>query len=269
MEFTRFVILVGGGLAQSDTKYELGFERSRVLGLCGFVCDGIDDVGSRYQIEKCNCLFDRNTPHWSETKNNFIICAALSLQDAKSQSFVNACLRHPDFKMFIKKGEKGRVLRPKDRVGAALVRQATTRAGLKRTPWEEAEEAVYFLDNVLEQSTPRISATQTIEDCFQVAIIDCGEGEMKDFVEKLVEIWLKVYGLDDFRDILYAIGEAYITMGEIQVSKEDVRLIKSREDDILKSYQLLWGRSPREGHLADDEAAIKVGHPLIIGKMNN
>lgn len=254
---------MGGGLAQSDTKYDLGYERSCVLSLCGFICNAIEDVGPRYQIEKCNCIFDRNTPHWSETKNNLIICAALSIQDPKSQPFVNACLRHPDFMMFIKKGEKGRVIRTKNRIGASRVRQATTRAGLKKTPWEEAEEPLYFMDNVLEQSVPRISATQKIEDCFQVAIIDCGEGEVKDFVDKLVKIWLKVYGLDDFRDLLFTVGEAYIEVGEIQLGEKEKRLIKNREEDILKSYKLMWGRGPREGHLADDEAEIKVGWSVI------
>lgn len=261
MEYTRFVHLCGDGLSQSDSKYQLGFQRFCLFGLCGFIFDGTEDVGKRYQTSKCNCLYKRNTPHWSETKKNFIICAALSLQDPKSQAFVNDCLRHPDFVMFIKKGEKGRVIGPKGGVGATLVRQASTRAGLKRTPWEKAEETTCFVDAVLENCPPRISATEIIEDCYHIAIVDCGEGEIKDFVEKIVQIWLKVYGMENFWDLLGAIADVYIKMGELQLSEG---VVKSREEDILKSYKLLWGRGPHEGNLADDELDVVVRLSLNI-----
>jgi hypothetical protein len=101
--------------------------------------------------------------------------------------------------------------------------------------------------------------TQGIEDCFQVAIVDCGEGDMKEFINKLVDIWLKIYGLEDLRDIMYIIVQGYIETGELQICEKENKLVRNREEEVLTSYKLLWGRDPREGHLTDDETGIKVG----------
>ncbi|PPR03389.1 hypothetical protein CVT24_012514 [Panaeolus cyanescens] len=258
---TRYSLLTASGLAQSYTKYNHGYQGSRELSLCGFIPNTIDRLGPRYTVEKSNRFFDRrNTPLWTEIQTNYIICAGLSLTDPKTQLFVNACLRHPDFMVMCRKGPNGRIIRTKPLCGNR-VRKATTRAALKNTPWDPTEDIV-FQDSVLEEAWPLLSRDTHLQDCFQIAIMDGGEGEMEDFVQKLVKVWFQVYGVDDIHGLLKAIGNPYTESGELEVEMERLAthtdpIIPNLEFDIQKSYMRLWARTPDDGRLADDEIDIE------------
>jgi hypothetical protein len=258
---TRFVVLTGGALAQSRLKYDFEFEGSKALMLCGFIPNAIENLGPRYSVSKCNCIFKRNTPHWEETKNNFVVCAGLSLNDPKSQVFVNACLRHSDFMVLIRKGQNGRVIRSTENIWASRTRHAPTRAGLKKVPWESAPEPTLFKDTLLEEAQPLISNTERMQDCFQIAIVDSSDGELEDLVNKLVLIWLKVYEVEDMMGLLSLIGNPYIYGGELELNvkrgESDFPLVPNLELDVLSSYKRLWQTVPREGRLVDDESKMK------------
>jgi hypothetical protein len=246
----------GGGLAQSEFRYDFKFHGSRAISLCGLVCNAMEDSGPRYQIKKCNCIFDRNTPHWSETKTNPYICTGLSLKDPNSQPFVNACMRHPDFMVILRKGTDGRIIRSTQNVWASRTRQANSRAGLKNVPWEFGDEPIYFKDSILEKAKPLLSEDEKINDCFQVVIVDQGEGSMEDFIQKLLQIWFKIYDVEDAIRLIGVIGNQYIEDGEFQLCSNlqgSLVIMSNLEQNVLTSYKLLWGRGPREDQLVDDE----------------
>lgn len=248
-------------MAQSNLRFEFNYDGSPALSLCGFIPNVIEDVGQRYQIEKCNCIFGTcNRPHWTENKNNNVICAGLSLDDPKSQLFVNACLRRPDFMVLCRKGADGRLIRSRPLYGSQR-RRANTRAGLKTAPWDR-EGDVLFQDSILDEARPLISQGSHLEDCFQIAIVDGGEGDMKDFIGTLVEIWYQIYQVDDLKGLLSDIGGSYLDSGELEIGENKFEgkslIVPNTEVDILASYKRLWRRGPREGRLADDESHIEI-----------
>lgn len=260
MALTRYALLSGGSLAQSHTKFEFKYEGSRQLSLCGFIPNVIEDVGTRNRVEKCNCFIKKNRPHWTETKLNNAMCVGLSLTDPKTQLFVNACLRRSDFMVLCRKGSDGRLIRSKPLCGTE-VRKADTRAGLKKTPWSQ-KDAIYFQDSILEEARPIISYGKALGDCFQVAIVDGGDGDVQNFVDKLVKIWYQIYEVEDFRELLVLIGQPYLDTEELEVDEiqrpYSIPIIPNIELDVLTSYKKLWGRAPREGRLVDDEIQIEM-----------
>lgn len=225
------------------------------MSLCGFVPNGINDFGPRYKVEKSNYFFDHNKAQWTETKSNNVICVGLSLTDPKTQLFVNACLRQPDLMVLCRKGANGRLIRSRP-LCFTQVRKANTRAGLKAAPWD-IFETVYFQDSLLEEAQPFITPTRQLNDCFQLAIVDGGEGEVEDFVDKLVKLWYEVYEVEDVKGILVEIGTPLLEDGELEAEsgKKGSRLplTPNLELDVMESYRRLWGKRPKEGHLADDE----------------
>lgn len=259
MALTRYTVLTGSGLAQSYVKYEYDYEGSRTLSLCGFIPNGIEDFGPRYKVEKCNCFFDHNKPHWTETKTNNVICVGLSLTDPKTQLFVNACLRNPDLMVLCRKGSNGRLIRSRP-LCWTQVRKADTRAGLKAAPWN-SYETVYFEDSLLEEAQPLVGPNRQLDDCFQIAIVDGGEGEVEDFVDKLAKLWYQVYEVEDIRGLLVEIGGPLLEDGELEIEtrkkKNRLPLIPNMELDVMKSYRRLWGKGPREGRLVDDEVYLQ------------
>lgn len=192
------------------------------------------------------------------------MCAGLSLNDPRSQKFLNACLRHPDFQLLIRKGKDGRVIRSAQSIWATRIRHANTRAGLQKVSWDTVEDVTYFKDSLLQESRPLITSTQKIEDCFQVAIIDSGEGDLKDFVRKLAEKWYEVYGVKDIAGLINLLVNPYVDNGELELlspSTADWYLVPNVEVDILKSYRRLWGMSPRQGMLPNDD------HPVTLAEL--
>lgn len=257
IDFTRYAILSNENLAQSAIRYQWKYNATRELGLCGFIPNVIEDVGPRYQTEKCNCptkLCDR--PHWTEIKNNNAICVGLSLSDPNANLFVNACLRDPDLMVLCRKGPNGLKIRSKPLCGSRF-RRATSRAGLKNAEWDHKHDT-FFKDTVLEEACPLLSAGKRVLDCFQVAIVDGGEGGVAEFLDKLLAIWRQVHDVEDFKGIISAVGGPLLDTGEFEA--DEIRrngqspLIPNLESDLLVSYKRLWGRGPREGRLVDDEA---------------
>jgi len=255
---TRHALLSGSDLAQSHIRYDFGYDGYHSLALCGFIPNKIEDFGPRYSIKKDNGYNKHHRPQWSETKSNYAICVGLSLTDPKSQGFVNACLRHSDLLVLCRKGRNGRLIRSKPLLGTQT-RIAESRAALKEKPWD-VRNAMYYQDTILQDALPMVSTSQRLEDCFQVAIIDDGEGNMQDFVDKIEKIWFEVYDAEKLGDLLRDIGGPYLQRKELEWdntrTKPQSPLMPTTEPDIMVSYERLWGRAPREGRLVDDEINV-------------
>ncbi|PPQ74870.1 hypothetical protein CVT24_002890 [Panaeolus cyanescens] len=258
--FVRHSLLTRKELPDGYTMYKGGKQRTGELSLCGFIPNDIVNFAPRSLVEKTNGdRWARDPPVWTETQTNNTICVGLSLTDPKTQSFVNACLRHPDFMVMCRKGPNGQIIQPKP-LYMTRVRKATTEAGLKNAPWDPTEDSIYK-DSILEDAGHWLTGNTYLQNCFQIVIVDGGEGEVEDFVKKLINVWLQVYGVNDLRGLLKVIGKPYIESGELEVDMESLAtnahanppIIPNLEIDIQKSYMSLWERTPDDGQLADDE----------------
>lgn len=217
----------------------------RALILCGFVPNDVGPMGPRYITSKCNCAFKRNTAHWQETKNNYVMCAGLSLSDPKAQAFVNACLRHPDLKVMVRKGPTGRVIRSDKGIPAEHFRHSNTRAGLRNAVWEQRD---FFMDSLLQEALPIVSDNERLDKCLQVAIVDDGEGEFVDFLHKLVDTWCVVYDVEGETELADAASWKYFEDKSFEFCKSGCHGIMPRvEDDVNKAYRNFWGVEPPKG----------------------
>lgn len=263
VSLTRFVVLNMNGLSQSNLKYEIPFEGSKVLSLCGFIPNSIDTFPPRSLINKCNCVYN-GVPHWEETGVSYVLCAGLSLTDPKSSVFVNACLRDPALMVIVRKGAAGRVIKSTERIWAERMRHANTRAGLRTAPWDPSR-TVYYQDSVLEEARPKVYDTEVLEDCFQVVLVDGGEGSMADFVAKISSIWLeKVYNVSDTAELIGDIAIPIVKSGELEINFRGKRgpalVVPNLEADVLTAYKRLWGRAPAE--LVDDDILQRIPGPF-------
>jgi hypothetical protein len=184
--------------------------------MAGFVPNSIKTRPPRYSIQKGNCLAYRNVAHWTETQTNPVLAAGLSLTDPRSQIFVNACLRHPDFKVLAQKGDNGQIIRSPPPITASRTREASSRAGLQLVPWDSVRTMSTFQDSILEEARPLIPFGEAITECFQVVIVDIGEGEMQDFILKLLDVWYKVYEVGSIPELYGAVLDP--TSGETRSS---------------------------------------------------
>jgi hypothetical protein len=246
---TRFALLSRSDLKQSSIRYEFGFDATRLITLCGFIPNGIERFSSRYTVEKCNCPFDRKTAHWSETKRSFGLYAGLSSKDPKSQMFVNACLRHPDFMVMVRNGANGKIIKAPKRIWALRTREASTRAGLRKVPWDSCQKTIHLMDTILDEAQPVVPRThERIKDCLQVVILDGGEGEWQDFFCKLRDVWCEVYQVTNAQELLQEITEPYFISSDLEVAesrKVDVYpIIPNIEEDLSKAYKQLWDTLP-------------------------
>ncbi|KAJ7216361.1 hypothetical protein GGX14DRAFT_604450 [Mycena pura] len=243
---TRFAVLDMQVLNQSALKYEFAYPDSRLLSLCGFIPNSIETY-PRSVLSKCN-VASSGKPHWQETEMSYVLFAGLSLTDPKAQLFVNACLRDPELMVIARKGTAGLIMRSTTRAWGERVRHANTRAGLQTAEWDTS----YFKDSVLEEARPKVFEEEVIKDCFQVVLVDGGEGSMEDFVAKIAHIWLeKVYNLPDMVTLTVTIAIPLLASGEIEIDLEEKKRTPNRETDLLASYKQLWGKAPAE--LADDD----------------
>ncbi|KAJ7481883.1 hypothetical protein FB451DRAFT_1350765 [Mycena latifolia] len=261
---TRFVVLSMNGLSQSALKYEIPYEGSKVLSLSGFIPNSIDIFPPRSVVSKCNCVYN-GVPHWEETAVSYVLCAGLPLGDPKSQAFVNACLRDPSLMVLVRKGADGRIIRSTERIWAERVRHANTRAGLRAAAWDPAR-TVYYQDSVLEEARPKVyHDSAAFEDCFQLVLVDGGDGSMADFVAKVSAIWLeKVHKVRDTMTLIGEIATPFVKSGELEVDYRGRRapamLVSNLEDDVLTAYKRLWGKAPAE--LVDDDIRERLPGPL-------
>ncbi|KAF7366312.1 FAD-binding-3 domain-containing protein [Mycena sanguinolenta] len=259
---TRFVVLNMNGLSQSNLKYDIPYDGSKVLSLCGFIPNSVDTFPPRSVVSKCNCVYN-GVPHWEETAVSYVLCAGLPLTDPQSSVFVNACLRDPSLMVIVRKGAAGCIIKSVERVWAERMRHANTRAGLKTAEWDPAR-AVYYQDSVLEEACPRVYDTKVLEDCFQVVLVDGGQGTMADFVKKISDIWLdKVYKVADTIQLITEIAIPIVKSGELEIDygKRGPALVMANlETDVLKAYKRLWGRAPVE--LVDDDIFQRIPGPI-------
>jgi len=141
---------------------------------------------------------------------------------------VNKCLKHPDFMVLARKGAKGRIIKSLPKIWALKVRKGHSKAELATIPWDSVSDVVYFDDSILEEAWPIVSVLgDKLEDCLQVVIVDRGEGEMEDFVLKLEQVWLEVYGARDMYDLLQLLGNPLIESGEIDFNINKVKEVFS------------------------------------------
>jgi hypothetical protein len=212
--------------------------------------------GPRYTITKTKYSYDKHVYHWQETLTNQVVCAGLSLTDPKSQAFVNKCLKHPDFMVLVRKGAKGRIIRSTQKVWALKIRMAHSKVELVTIPWDSPSDVLYLQDSILEEAWPIVSVLgDKLEDCLQVTIVDRGDGEMEDFVLKLEQVWLEVYGAKDKYELVELLGVPLVKNGEIEFKPGKVKdifsLVPNIEQDVVKNYRRLWGVESMA--LADDE----------------
>lgn len=251
---TRYTLFSCSTLHQSNLRYHFEYEGFLTLTLCGFIPNDIEDFGPRFRIWKDNAYGKHYKPRWTEVKSNPAIFVGLSLTDPKSQEFLNACLRHPVLQVLCRKGPEGRLIRSRNLCGQRR-RTAETRAALKNTPWEGTN--LFSDSEVLTQALPVVTLDQRIDDCFQVAIVDDGDGDIHDFVAKLERIWLDVYDVNDPFGLFSELGIPYLESQELEEKEhscsEPLILLPNTEPDILVSYKRLWKRGPREGRLVDDK----------------
>ncbi|KAJ7476594.1 hypothetical protein FB451DRAFT_1396841 [Mycena latifolia] len=257
---TRFVVLSTTGMSQSALKYQIPYEGTKVLGLSGFIYNTIDTFPPRSAVSKCNCPYN-GVPHWEEKHMSYVICAGLPLGDSKAQAFVNACLRDQSLMVFVRKGADGRVIRSTTHIWAERVRHANTRAGLRAAAWDPAR-TVYFRDSVLKAACPMVSYDrEALQDCFQLVLVDGGEGSMADFIRKVSVIWLeKVHKVQDSMALTREIAMPLVQSGELEVDYRGegtpAMVVPHLEDDLLSAYKLFWGEAPSE--LVDDDNQRRV-----------
>jgi hypothetical protein len=252
------------GLSQSRLKYEIPYDGSKILSLCGFIPNSIDAFPPRSVITKCNCVFN-GVPHWEETGVSYVICAGLSLTDPKSQIFVNACLRDPTLMVLVRKGVDGRIIRSAERIWAERMRNANTRAGLRTAPWD-VSRTVYYQDTVLEEAQPQVYEGEVLADCFQVVLVDGGDGSMADLVKKISQIWLeKVYKIEDIMTLIGDIAMPFIDSGELEIDRRKKRgpviIVPNLEMDVHAAYKRLWGYAPVELTADDDDVPLRIPGP--------
>jgi hypothetical protein len=164
-----------------------------------------------------------------------------------AQVFVNACIRHPDFMVMLRKGANARIIRSSSIVWTSRKRHARSPSALTSVPWEKTADVISLPDLALEDAQPSGWVHAKIVDCMQVIIVDAGEGTMGDFVRKLVEIWCQVYKVDNKDELYNALKYPYEASGELDEYQEVTSKIA------LGYYQRLWGCMPPPALVKDPE----------------
>ncbi|KAG6334888.1 hypothetical protein ID866_4197 [Astraeus odoratus] len=233
IDLTRYILLTGAQLTRSYLKCDYNFDSARELMLAGFIPSYLPMTEPRY-FTATHRDHPHSDPVWEETKRNLVLYGALSFNDPKARAFVNGCFRHPDLMVMVRQGATGRVIRSAPVVWISRKRCARTSSDLASIPWEKATDIVLCQEKVLEAAQPVGWNHKNITDCLQVVIIDRSEGDMGDFVHKLVQIWCQVYRVKDQVELQTALEEPYEVAGELE------KHIRVAEVDTLRSYQNLW-----------------------------
>ncbi|KAG2359881.1 hypothetical protein BDR07DRAFT_1452178 [Suillus spraguei] len=213
---TRFSLFSKAALSQSYIKYEYGFDGAKELILAGFIPSDIPLSSPRHSIICTDSGSQSFGPMWEETKRNLSLYGSLSLNDAKAQAFVNGCIRHPDLMVMLRKGADGRVIRSRPVVWTSRKRRARSRSALTSVSWEKTRDVVRCEDDDLEEAQPSGWNHEMIADCLMVVLVDGGEGNMGDFVHKLVEIWCQVYHVKDKEELYSALETPFVDAGELE-----------------------------------------------------
>lgn len=190
-------------------------------------------------------------PDSTKYKQNHAVRVGMSLTDPKVNAFVNACYRRSDFTVCFRKGSKNKPFSSKPLCGQTS-RKAKARAGFENVTFDPFMPC--FEEIILKDTSPNIALGKRVPDCFQLAIMPGGEGEIQDLITKIVHLWYQVYGVDNFAKLVLTIASPYLEGEEIELS-DDGRIIPNAEVAIHESYKTLWGRLPRE-KAVDDEIDV-------------
>ena len=156
-----------------------------------------------------------------------------------AQAFVNACIRHPDFMVMLRKGPGARVIRSSSVVWTSRRRRAQSRSALASVPWDsKSADVISHPDSALQDAWPHGWKREKIIDCMQVIIVDASEGTMNDFIRKLVEVWCQVHQVDG-KDGLYEVFKGLYEVGGELEAYQEVTL-----QTALDYHQNLWGCGP-------------------------
>lgn len=238
IDLTRYALLTRAPLSQTYIKYNFHFDGSKELILAGFIPNDIPLSSPRHSII-CKESGSQSAGFiWEETKRNLSLCAGLSLSDPTAQAFVNACIRHPDLMVMLRKGADARIIRSPSVVWTSRRRYARSLSALASVPWEKTTDVVPLSDLALKDAQPSGWAHGKIADCMQVIVVDSSDGTMSDFVQKLVGIWCRVYNVGDKDELYDALKGPYEVAGELQEYEEVTGTI------VLDYYQSLWGCMP-------------------------
>ena len=241
IDLTRYALLTRAPLSQSYLKYEFGFDGSRELLMAGFIPNDIPLSSPRHSI----IFKESGGPIWEETKRNLSLYGGLSLNDPMAQAFVNACIRHPDLMVMLRKGADARIIRSSSVVWTCRKRHARSPSALASVPWEKTTDVVSLSDSALEDAQPSGLAHEKIAHCMQVVVVDASEGTMGDFVRKLVEVWCQIYHVSDKVGLYDALKGPYEVTGELEEYQEVTRKVA------LDCYQNLWGCRPSAALVKD------------------
>ncbi len=261
---TRYTILTWTHLNQSTLKCYHNIDGSSILMLCGSIVNYFEysDFSHRYSVTKYNDIID-HTPQWSETEMNITVCMGLSLNDPKAEAFIEACTREKGFMVLSRRGKEGKVVRSTPKIWCKRTRRASTRAGLKKLPWEETKSVVYFRDSLLEECWTLTSLSKRVEDCYTVAVVDTEAENMTSVVAKLAKIWIEVYGVECIHELCNEIARPYVKSGDLEIVEEEGEedanricpkrnvLMPGAAADVHASYRRLWKKSPCSGIFDD------------------
>ncbi|OJA18282.1 hypothetical protein AZE42_05879 [Rhizopogon vesiculosus] len=245
---TRFVLFSQTSLSLSCLKYANGFDGAKELILAGFIPRTIPLSSPRHSITCTDNGSYCPGPTWEETKSNLSLYGALSLNDPKAQAFVNACIRHPDLMVMVRKGAGGRVICSRPVVWTSRKRRARSQSGLASVPWEKTRDVVHCQDGVLEAARPSGWKHPQIADCLMVVLVDGREGNMGDFVRKLVEIWCRVYRVEDREELYCVLERPFVEAGELEkctcCRHEITFTLPTIHGNVVSAYDSLWRTVP-------------------------
>ncbi|KAH7921460.1 hypothetical protein BV22DRAFT_729466 [Leucogyrophana mollusca] len=252
---TRYAIFSKANLSQACFKYEYGFIGAKELIVAGFIPSDIPFSSPRHSVVNTDSSPHSEGPIWEETKRNLSLYAALSLKDPKAQAFVNGCIRQPDLMVMLRKGADGRVIRSAPVVWTSRKRHARSLSSLSFVSWDSTRDVVDCKESVLEEAQPSGWNHEKITDCLQVVIIDAGDGNMGDFIRKLVKIWCQVYDVENRDELYAALEDPFYNDGELErytcEHHNATFTLPIIEKDVLSSYTSLWGTQPPAGLVED------------------
>jgi hypothetical protein len=103
-------------------------------------------------------------------------------------------------------------------------------------------------DDDLEEAQPSGWSHEKIADCLMVVLVDGGDGNMGDFVRKLVEIWCQVYHVKDQKELYCALETPFVEAGELEhctCGQHKVTIaLPITQGDVMSAYESLWGTPP-------------------------
>ncbi|KAK0194161.1 hypothetical protein F5146DRAFT_1110482 [Armillaria mellea] len=250
---TQYTILTWTHLNQSTLKCYHNIDGSSILMLCGSIVNYFEysDFSHRYSVTKYNDIID-HTPQWSETEMNIT-----------AEAFIDACTREKGFMVLSRRGKEGKVVRSTPKIWCKRTRRASTRAGLKKLPWEETKSVVYFRDSLLEECWTLTSLSKRVEDCYTVAVVDTEAENVTSVVAKLAKIWIEVYGVECIHELCNKIATPYVKSGDLEIVEEEGEedanricpkrnvLMPGAAADVHASYRRLWKKSPCSGIFDD------------------